>query len=119
MPQVVIEFSRGLEQTHDLHALCESLFQALAAEEEVTDPSTVKVRARAVDFFRNGTEPQSFAHATFLLLDGRDAATRKHLNHRILAVMTEALPDVGSLSVHEVEMTRATYAKRVLESVGA
>jgi 5-carboxymethyl-2-hydroxymuconate isomerase len=116
MPQVTIEFSRGLEKAHDIQALCEDLFQALAAEDEVTDPATVKIRARAVDFFRNGTEPDSFAHATFLLLDGRDEATRKHLNHRILSVMQAALPDVGSLSVHDVEMTRATYAKRVLET---
>jgi len=113
MPQVTIEFSRGLEDSHDMQALCESLFQALAAEDEVTDPSTVKIRARAVDFFRNGTTPESFAHATFLLLDGRDEATRKHLNHRILDVMQAALPGVGSVSVHEVEMTRATYAKHV------
>ena len=116
MPQVTIEFSRGIEQTHDMQALCETLFQALAAEAEVASPSAVKVRARAVDFYRNGTEPPSFAHATFLLLDGRDEATRKHLNQRILTVMKTALPTVGSLSVHEVEMTRSTYAKHVLEA---
>jgi len=116
MPQVVIEFSKGLEQSHDIQALCENLFEALAAEDEVTDPSTVKIRARPVEFFRNGTEPPSFAHATLLLLDGRDEATRKHLNHRILGVMEAALSDVGSLSVQDVEMSRATYAKRVLQA---
>ena len=115
MPQVTIEFSKGIEQTHDMQALCEDIFQALAAEPEVTAPSSVKVRARAVEYYRNGTEPPSFAHATFLLLEGRDEATRKHLNHRILTVMKTALPTVGSLSVHEVEMTRSTYAKHVLE----
>jgi len=115
MPQVVIEFSKGLEESHDIQGLCESLFDALASEEEVADPSTVKVRARPVEYFRNGTEPPSFAHATFLLLDGWDEATRKHLNHRILGVMEAALSDVGSLSVQDVEMSRATYAKRVLQ----
>jgi len=115
VPQVIIEFSKELEQQHSIQALCDSLFEALAAEDEITDPSTIKIRARPIEFYRNGTEPPSFVHATFLLLDGRDEATRKHLNHRILSVMEAALPDVGSLSVQDVEMTRATYAKRVLQ----
>ena len=118
MPHVSIEFSEGIEQTHDIQLLCQEMFRVLAAQEAFDGP-TIKIRATPVKYFCIGTEPQTFAHATLLLMAGRDQLTRAHLNKTILDVLNNALPDVGSLTVQEVEMTLETYAKRVLPSAGS
>ena len=112
MPHVSIEFSKGLELTHDIQAVCDQLFETLAGHDAFDGP-TIKIRATAVEFFRIGTDPQTFVHATLLLMAGRDEATRTQINQTILAVLSNALPDVGSITVQEVEMTRASYAKRL------
>ncbi|WP_227511471.1 5-carboxymethyl-2-hydroxymuconate Delta-isomerase [Tritonibacter mobilis] len=114
MPHVSIEFSKGLEQTYDIQSLCGRLFAALAEQNAFEDPAAIKIRASPVEFFRIGSEPQTFVHATLLLMRGRDQLTRTHLNKTILEVISNALPDVGSITVKDVEMTRATYAARVL-----
>jgi len=93
--------------------VCDDLFETLAGH-DAFDAPTIKIRATAVEFFRIGTEPQTFVHATLLLMGGRDEATRTHLNQTIIEVLGKALPDVGSITVQDVEMTRASYAKRVL-----
>lgn len=113
MPHVTIEFSQGLEKSNDFHLVCEQVFATLALQDEF-DPPTIKVRATPVSFFRIGSEPQTFVHATLMLMDGRDAATRKRLNQTILEVLDKAMPDVGSITVREVEIDRATYAKRMV-----
>lgn len=114
MPHVSIEFSKGLEKTNDMQLVCNQLFEVLAAQDAFQDPSVIKIRATPVAFFRIGSEPQSFVHATLLLMAGRDEKTRTHLNNTILQVLSKALPNVGSITVQDVEMTRATYAGRVL-----
>ena len=114
MPHIVIDYSAGLETRHDMQALCDALFAAMAADPAIPDPTSLKIRARPHDFFRFGTEPQSFAHAELFLLAGRDDATKAGLTATILRVMDQMLPDVGSLSVDVADMARATYAKRVL-----
>lgn len=113
MPHVKLEFSQGLEAQHDMQALCRTVFDTLAAIPDF-DPPTIKIRATPVPYSYIGTQPQSFVHATVLLMDGRDAATRKTVTHAVLNTLNTALPDVGSLTVQDVEMDRASYAKRVL-----
>lgn len=113
MPHVSIEFSEGIEQTHNIQLLCEEMFRVLAAQDAFDEP-TIKIRATPVKYFCIGTEPQTFAHATLLLMAGRDQNIRAHLNKTILDVLNKALPDVGSLTVKDIEMTRETYAGRVL-----
>jgi len=46
-------------------------------------------------------------------MEGRDELTRTQLNKTIIEVLGEALPNVGSITVQDVEMTRASYAKRI------
>lgn len=113
MPHVVLEYSQGVEDSCDMQTLCEDLFQALATQ-ETFEASAIKVRTTSAAFFRIGTEPQSFVHATLMLMDGRDEPTRRALNACVLDVLAKSLPGVGSLTVQDVEMCRATYAKRVL-----
>jgi 5-carboxymethyl-2-hydroxymuconate isomerase len=76
-------------------------------------PPTLKIRATSFPYFRIGTEPQTFIHATLLLLQGRDEATRAELNAIILNVLAASAPTVGSITVRDVEIDRATYAKRL------
>ena len=62
---------------------------------------------------RIGVEPQSFAHATLLLLPGRDEATRSALAQIILTELETMLPDVGSLTVRLTGLN-PPYLKRML-----
>ncbi|WP_281995783.1 5-carboxymethyl-2-hydroxymuconate Delta-isomerase [Ruegeria faecimaris] len=112
MPHLVLEFSQGLEEKHDFHAICEKLFAVLSEHAEFDAPA-LKIRANPVTYFRIGTEPQTFVHATLLLMQGRDEATRAELNATVLDVLTVAMPEVGSITVQEVELNRASYAKRL------
>ena len=112
MPHVVIEFSKGLEQTNDMQSMCDQVFEVLAAHGEF-DASAIKVRATPIEFYRAGTELQTFVHATLFLIEGRDELTRTHLNRVIIEVLGKAFPEVGSITVREAEITLASYAKRL------
>lgn len=113
MPHIVIEHSNGLEQSHNLQALCDRLWQAFAGHHSVKGPETVRVRTIAATASRIGVEPQTFAHATLLLLPGRDEATREDLAKITLAALEAELPDVGSLTVRLDDLNQP-YLKRML-----
>jgi len=112
MPQVSIEFSKGLDDTVDIQTLCNDVFDALAGQDAFSNPSAIKVKAMPVDIFRVGCDPQTFVHAVLSLMSGRDEQTRKLLNIAILDVLSAALPEVGSLTVQDIQISPATYAKR-------
>ena len=110
MPHLSIEFSEELERDYDMQSVCETLFATLAGT-SVFDAADIKVRATSAAYFRIGTEPQTFVHATLLLMEGRDEPTRRGLNSKIIETLRKALPNVGSITVQDVELTRATYLK--------
>lgn len=113
MPHLSLEFSQEIARDHDISALCDHLFTALA-ETGVFGVSDIKVRAKPVEFYRSGAEPQSFVHATLMLMEGRDTATRAGLNRQVLELLSAELPQVGSISVQDVELPRSSYVKRML-----
>lgn len=113
MPHIVIEHSAGLQDSHDLQALCDRLWQSFADHPSVTGPDTVRVRCIEAGAARIGVEPQSFAHAELLLLPGRSDVTREELARLILGAMEAALPDVGSLTVRLTDLHQP-YLKRML-----
>ena len=113
MPHIVIEHSRGLEDSHDLQGLCEAIWQVFAAHPSVTGPETVRVRTIAATAGLIGVEPQTFAHATLLLLPGRDEATREDLARMTMDALDAVLPDVGSLTVRLADLN-PPYLKRML-----
>lgn len=76
MPRVSIEFSKGLELANNMQSVCNQLYSVLAEQDEF-DPPTLKIRAAPIEFFRIGTEPQTFIHATLFLMAGRDEDTDK------------------------------------------
>ncbi|MGK7752985.1 MULTISPECIES: 5-carboxymethyl-2-hydroxymuconate Delta-isomerase [unclassified Roseovarius] len=113
MPHIIIEHSRGLEDSHDLQALCDDLWQKFANHPSVTSPDTVRTRTIAATASRIGVEPQSFAHATLLLLPGRSDETRAELAQIVLDTLDSHLPDVGSLTVR-LDDIHQPYMKRML-----
>ncbi|WP_212524918.1 5-carboxymethyl-2-hydroxymuconate Delta-isomerase [Actibacterium sp. MT2.3-13A] len=114
MPHIVIDYSEGLDETHDLHALCRSAFEAAAATGVFADPSAIKVRARPCPYFLLGADPQSFAHVDVHLLDGRSPEQKSTVTHAVLKALETHLPTVGSLTVDIHDIARASYAKRAL-----
>lgn len=110
MPHLTIEHSPDAPADQ---ALCDDLFDALAAHDAVPTPESLKIRTLPCAHHRIGTQPQSFAHAHLALLPGRDAPTKAALAQLVLDRMAAHLPDVGSLSVDVTELS-AAYTKRVL-----
>ena len=110
MPHLTIQHSADAPAGD---ALCEALFQALAAHDAIPHPETLKIRTLPCPHWRIGTEPQSFAHAELQLLPGRDDATKADLAQTVLAVMESHLPEIGALSVDIADLSSA-YAKRVV-----
>ena len=113
MPHIIIEHSAGLEDSHDLQALCDDLWKKFAAHASVTAPDTVRTRTIAATASRIGVEPQSFAHATLLLLPGRSDETREDLARLVLDTLDAHLSDVGSLTVR-LDAIEQPYMKRML-----
>ncbi|MFN3208199.1 MAG: 5-carboxymethyl-2-hydroxymuconate isomerase [Roseovarius sp.] len=113
MPHIIIEHSKGLEDSHDLQALCDDLWEKFAAHASVTAPDTVRTRTIAATASRIGVEPQSFAHATLLLLPGRSEAIRAELAGLVLDRLEVHLSDVGSLTVR-LDAIEQPYMKRML-----
>lgn len=114
MPHLIIEHSTDVAQTHDIDALCQALFDTAMASDLFATKSAIKVRALACPHWRTATTPQSFAHVTVRVLQGRSVETRAEISALILAALDTALPDIGALSVEVCELEQATYAKRVL-----
>jgi len=113
MPHIVIEHSKALDDSHDLQALCDDLWDRFAAHPSVKGPDTVRIRTIAATASRIGVEPQSFAHATLLLIPGRPEEVRSALARIILDALQHHLPDVGSLTVRLTDLN-PPYLKRML-----
>jgi len=96
-----------------MQALCDAAFAALAAHSAIPNPATLKIRAIPYEIWKIGTDPDSFVHADLALLPGRDEVTKADLARTLLAVLTGALPEVGSLTVNVSELS-PSYSKRVL-----
>jgi len=113
MPHIVIDHSAGLQNSHDLQALCEVIWQGFAAHPSVKGPDTVRVRCMPASASRIGVEPQTFAHAEVLLLPGRSEEHRLALAQLVMEALEAALPDVGSLTVRLTDLNQP-YLKRML-----
>ncbi|MCZ4351834.1 5-carboxymethyl-2-hydroxymuconate isomerase [Roseovarius aestuarii] len=113
MPHVIIEHAADIASTEQMQTLCDALFARLAAHPAIPQANTLKLRCVPVTAYRLGTAGQSFAHATLLLLPGRDSDTKSDLAQTTLRELEAHLPDVSSLSVNLADLD-ASYAKRVL-----
>ena len=114
MPHLTIDYAAPLDDSHNMQALCQTLFDALITHRAIAHPDALKIRAQPHRAYVIGTDPQTFAHAQLRLLPGRDDATKAELTALVLNVLNQAMPDVGSLTVEACDMHAPSYAKRVL-----
>lgn len=112
MPRIVIDYSRGLEDSHDMQALCDHVFGTLSLDPEIT-PAAIKIQATPVDHWRIGTAAQDFAHATLYIYAGLDAEISQRLTETVLRAMEDHMPEVDSLYVYARELPPTSYATRV------
>jgi len=112
MPHLIIEHSANVAVGRDMQSACDQIFEKLILHPEIAEVAT-KVRTITSGAHRIGTDPQSYAHATLLLLPGRDADTKTELAEMVLNALDAVFADVGSLSVDLADLDPA-YAKRVL-----
>lgn len=113
MPHLILDYSDGIDQTHDMQALCIALFDHLQADPALPDPASLKIRARPSPYSLSGAPQPGQLHATLWLLPGRDGNTKSRLADEILGVLAQHLTDVGSVSV-DIQELNAAYTKRVL-----
>ena len=92
--------------------ICDDLWEKFAHHPAINGPDTVRTRTIASNASRIGVEPQTFAHATLLLLPGRSDETRLELAHLILDTLETHLPDVGSMTVR-LDAIEQPYIKRM------
>ncbi|WP_120501843.1 5-carboxymethyl-2-hydroxymuconate isomerase [Roseovarius sp. EL26] len=113
MPHLILEHSADLGQGHDLQALCDTMWELVVAHPSVTGPETVRVRTIAATASRIGVEPQSFVHATLLLLPGRSDEVRQDMAQMVLDALDKEMPEIGSISVR-LDDLNPPYIKRIL-----
>jgi len=107
MPHIIVEYSSALEQ--EVSGLLPKLHDTLAAQG--IDKARIKTRgislAHAV-VGDQGTDGKMM-HATLLLLEGRDVATKKQYADPLHAVMKEAAPDGCAVTLEVRDMAADTY----------
>lgn len=113
MPQLVIEYSRDVEEKHDLDEIMQAAFEAGVASGEMNPPD-IKVRARPYDHYRLANEGDSFLHMTVFLLTGRDDIQKQHVGKLLMERLEPLLGDVTTVSIDLRDMNRDVYQKRVL-----
>lgn len=113
MPHFVIEYSRGVEDRHDIKEMMQIAFDAGVATNEMT-ADALKVRTKAYDDFLMENDTHSFVHVTVFLLSGRTEEQKLHIGGMLHSRLDAFLTSVTSLTVDIRDMNRPVYQKRVL-----
>ncbi len=115
MPHLIIEYSEEIAGDVDLDALVDAAHGGAMAS-GLFPEYDIKTRAIAYAHHRTGQTRDSFVHLTLRLLSGRDDAQKAALSESVLGAIEPLLPGVISVGVEIVDMHRASYRKRVLET---
>lgn len=93
MPHIIVEYSRTLEDHLNIPRLLETLHDSLASQG--IDKSRIKTRGIKIDHAYVGDYGLKghMMHATLLLLEGRDVATKKQYGDPLYAAMKEAVAE--------------------------
>lgn len=77
MPHIIVEYSKNIGDIIDISHLVADLHEALAAQG--VDQARIKTRASSCNYVAVGDHGSHghMIHATLLLLEGRDAKTKK------------------------------------------
>lgn len=111
MPHIIVEYSESLDGPIDMQCLLGALHEALAAQG--IDKTRIKTRGIPVAhaFVGEKGKAGTMIHATLLLLEGRDVATKKQYGdalHEILKKASAKSP-VCATTLEIRDMNKDTY----------
>ena len=115
MPHCVIEYSEDVADDVGIDDLVAAV-HAGAFASALFPEYDIKTRAIGYRHHQTGQTRDSFVHVAVHLLDGRSDAQKAMLSETVLARIEPMLPHVASVGVEIVDMHRASYRKRVLDS---
>ena len=104
MPHVTIELSPACAA--DPQALCDRVFDALAAHPATGDAGNLKIRAYVPVAERIGSGAP-FAHAMLGLIAGRSEAQSADMARCVLEALAAALPDRAAITVDTYDFSPA------------
>ena len=112
MPHIIVEHSKNLGESIDITRLISNLHDMLS--NQGIDKSRIKSRAISCDNVVVGDIGASgyMMHATLLILEGRDDATKKQYGDALNQVMKDAVKDMDakcSTTLEIREMNKETY----------
>lgn len=113
MPHCIIEYSKPLESQLAPDRLVSTVHQGALAS-DLFEPSHIKTRAVAYDYFQLGSEQSDFIHITVRLHQGRTAAQKKMLSARVLEQLMNISLSAVTITVEIVDMDTDSYAKQIL-----
>ncbi|MCS5596578.1 MAG: hypothetical protein NZ828_04930 [Alphaproteobacteria bacterium] len=107
MPHIIVEYSPFLDD--QMPTLLENLHNTLA--EAGVDKGRIKTRGIAVDHNVVGTVGSKglMLHATLLLLEGRDVATKKSYATPLHNLMKRTAPEGCAVTLEVRDMVNDTY----------
>lgn len=113
MPHFVIEYSRDVENGHDIDRVMQIAFDSGVAS-GVMRAADIKVRAQSYDHSKMLTAGGSFLHVTVFLLEGRSDTQKETVSLLLRENLVGYLESVTSVSVDIRDMNPVAYKKRVL-----
>lgn len=112
MPQCVIEYSNGIEQSVTPQWLMSAVFNAAKAS-GLFDINVIKTRTRCYEHYRIADQKKEFIHVTAGILSGRSMQQRKRLSELILNELSGIQTESVNITVEIRQMEKETYAKLV------
>lgn len=98
MPHMLIEYTKGLEDTASPAELINAVYQG-ACNSELFDNKFVKTRSLAFENYQSGVTDNGFIHVTAKILSGRTAEQRKTLSSSILVELEKVLAGHSPISI--------------------
>lgn len=107
MPHIIVEYSKTLEPT--IESILIELHETLSAQG--IDKTRIKTRGVALNHAVVGDQGVNGAmmHATLLLLEGRDLATKKQYGDPLYAAMNKNAPSGCAVTLEIRDMSKDTY----------
>lgn len=111
MPHIILEYSESLDGPIDMECLLGALHDSLAAQG--IEKARIKTRGVPVAhaFVGEKGKAGTMMHATLLLLEGRDIATKKQLGDALHGVLKKASAKspVCAVTLEIRDMVKDTY----------
>lgn len=112
MPHLIIEYSKQIEDTVDITAIMEKVFQGAVAANLFAEKD-IKVRAHAYQLHMNGAGLNGFIHVSSRILSGRNTEQKTQLTQAVLTELKKlGLADL-SITVEVLDIDRDSYAKHI------